>query len=240
MRAILIVLTAILLGGCAGLESGGLSEWLGATGNTARESGSEGQSRTADGIRQALQLGAQRTTTALSDEEAFAPGTRYHIALPEQLQSMAGLLRTAGYGERVDQLEQRMNEGARQAVAEATPVFRETIRDMTVRDAMAIVNGGPTAATDYFRQRTEVTLEQRFAPIVRENLRETGFYSQYRGLLDVYDAMPVTDKPDLDIEAHVLNKTLDALFHRLAAEERAIRQAPLERGSALIQSVFGA
>lgn len=239
MRATGLILAAILLGGCASMDQKGVSDWLGFGGAMARSAGYGDQAETADGIRQALQLGSQRATSELSRQGAFDPGTPYHISLPEELQTVAGMLRTAGYGERVDQLETRMNRAAEEAVAEAEPVFRRTIRDMTVQDALGIVNGGPTAATDYFRQHSTMALRERFRPIIRENLEQTGFYRQYRGLLDIYDALPVTEKPDLDIETWVLNQSLGAVFSRLAEEERAIREAPLERGSELIQSVFG-
>lgn len=240
MRATGVILAALILAGCANMDQSKVSDWLSFGGAMARGAGQGDEAQRADAIRQALQLGSQRATAELSKEGAFDPGTRYHIPLPEELQTVAGMLRTAGYGERIDQLEQRMNRGAEEAVGEAAPVFRQAIREMTVEDALAIVNGDPGSATRYFRQKSTVALRERFRPLIRENLEQTGFYSQYRGLLDIYDTLPMTDKPDLDIETRVLDHTLDAVFHRLAAEERAIREAPLERGSELIRSVFGA
>ena len=36
-----------------------------------------------------------------------------------------------------------------------------------------------------------------------------------------------------------MNQSLNALFGRMAAEEKLIRQAPMARGSALINAVLG-
>ena len=104
---------------------------------------------------------------------------------------------------------------------------------------MDVAAGGETAATDYFRGQTEAQLRERFQPIIRSNLEKTGFYSQYKSMLDAYNALPLTSKPSLDIEADLMNQSLNALFGRMAAEEKLIREAPLARGSAMINAVLG-
>jgi hypothetical protein len=159
--------------------------------------------------------------------------------LPEAVQPVATRLRQFGLGGQVDRIEALMNQGAEHAAREAKAVFINAVRGMTVTDAMAIVRGGNTAATDYFRQRTEADLRQRYLPIIKSNLQQVGFYNQYQQLLTAYKRLPLADKPDLDLEQHVLTQSLSALFTQVGEEEKAIRQDPLGRGSAAIAAVFG-
>jgi hypothetical protein len=142
-------------------------------------------------------------------------------------------------GGQIDRIELLMNQAAEQAAVEAKSVFISAVRAMTISDALGIVRGADTAATDYFRQHTETSLRQRYLPIVQDNLRQVGFYQQYQQLLSAYKQLPLADKPDLDLEQHVLTQSLNGLFKQVAEEEKLIRKDPLGRGSSAIAAVFG-
>jgi len=223
------------LTGCA---TGGDNPWYGASKQMAKELGLGESTQAADALKQVLNLSSQRAGTALSANDGYR-ASGYPLTLPGALKPVADTLRKAGMGGYLDKVDTAMNRGAEQAAAEAVPVFRQAINNMTIQDAVDIATGGETAATDYFRGQTEAQLRQRFQPIIRSNLEKTGFYSQYKSMLDVYNALPLTSKPSLDIEADLMNQSLNALFGRMAAEEKLIRQAPMARGSALINAVLG-
>jgi len=197
------------------------------------------QEKMVSGIKEALELGADRATKQLSATGGYGDSSLYRIGLPENLQSIAGTLRKFGLGGQVDKVENLMNQGAEQAAAVAKPVFVDAIKNMSVTDAMAIIRGNNTAATDYFRAQTESSLRTRYQPIIEENLQKIGFYSQYQQLLGVYKNLPISDKPNLDLEEHALTASLDALFKQIAVEEKSIRADPFGRGTQLIGSVFG-
>ena len=223
------------LTGCA---TGGDNPWYGASKQMAKELGLGESTQAAYALKQVLNLSSQRAGTALSANDGYR-ASGYPLTLPGALKPVADTLRKAGMGGYLDKVDTAMNRGAEQAAAEAVPVFRQAINNMTIQDAVDIATGGETAATDYFRGQTEAQLRQRFQPIIRSNLEKTGFYSQYKSMLDVYNALPLTSKPSLDIEADLMNQSLNALFGRMAAEEKLIRQAPMARGSALINAVLG-
>lgn len=231
--SLLIVIS--LLGGCA---SDGSNSWFNTGTQITRDLGYGDTAQTANAIRQALELGSQRASTSLSAANGYR-NNGYPLSLPAGLKPVTDTLRKAGLGSYVDRVETAMNRGAEQAAAEAAPVFQQAIRDMTIQDALGIITGNDSAATDYFRGATESTLRARFQPIIRRNLEDTGFYSQYKSMLDIYNSLPLTSKPDLDVESQLMNQSLNALFGRMAEEEKLIRQAPLARGSALINAVFG-
>jgi hypothetical protein len=190
-------------------------------------------------VKESLELGSSRAADLLSKAGGYQNSSRYRIRLPQALQPIAGRLRQFGLGGQVDRIETLMNQGAEHAAVEAKAVFISAVHSMTITDAMTIVRGGNTAATDYFRQHTEADLRQRYLPIIKSNLQQVGFYNQYQQLLTAYKRLPLADKPDLDLEQHVLTQSLNALFTQVGEEEKAIRQDPLGRGSQAIAAIFG-
>jgi hypothetical protein len=151
---------------------------------------------------------------------------------------LASRLRQFGFGGQIDQVEALMNQGAEHAAVEAKALFVSTVRSMTITDALSLVTGGDTAATNYFRQRTESELRARYQPIIKNNLQKIGFYKQYEQMLTAYKQLPLSNKPELDLEQHVLTQSLNALFAQVAEEEKAIRKDPIRRGSSAIAAVF--
>jgi hypothetical protein len=205
----------------------------------AANAGQSDQSVVTRAVKESLELGSTRAADLLSQAGGYQKSSRYRIRLPEAMQPVAKGLRQFGLGGQVDRIEALMNQGAERAAVEAKAVFIDAVRGMTMTDAMSIVRGGDTAATNYFRQRTEADLRQRYLPIIQRNLQQIGFYNQYQQLLSAYGRLPLADKPDLDLEQHVLTQSLNALFAQVGEEEKAIRKDPLGRGSSAIAAVFG-
>jgi hypothetical protein len=191
------------------------------------------------GIKESLELGSTRASDLLSQAGGYGNHPVYRIKLPDSVQPIASRLRQFGLAGQLNRLESLMNQAAEQAAKEAKGVFIDAVRAMTITDAVGIVRGNNTAATDYFRQQTDATLRRRYQPIIQQNLRQIGFYQQYEQMLGVYKQLPIASKPNLDLEQHALEKSLSALFAQVAEEEKLIRQDPLGRGSRAIAAVFG-
>ncbi len=205
----------------------------------AGAAGTSNQSALERAVKESLELGSTRAADLLSKTGGYQNSPVYRIRLPEPVQPIASRLRQFGLGGQVDQIEKLMNQGAEHAAVEAKAIFIGAVREMTIADAMGIVRGNDTAATSYFRQHTEAQLRQKYLPIIQNNLRQIGFYNQYQQLLTAYKQLPLTNKPDLDLEQHVLTQSLNALFTQVGEEEKAIRKDPLGRGSSAIAAVFG-
>lgn len=219
------------LGGCAEM-----SQILETSGAAAGQSNPAALTRA---IKESLELGSTRASDLLSRAGGYQNSPIYRIRLPETVQPIASRLRQFGLGGQVDRIELLMNQGAERAAVEAKAVFINAVRNMTITDAMGIVRGNETAATNYFRQHTETELRQRYLPIVQNSLQQIGFYQQYQQLLSAYKQLPLANKPDLDLEQHVLTQALNGLFTQVGEEEKAIRKDPLGRGSSAIAAVFG-
>lgn len=206
--------------------------------DVASAAGYNNQAQMVRGVKEALELGTTRAATQLSADGGYSNSALYRIDLPDDIQPLANSLRQLGLGSQLDRVEALMNRGAEKAAVEAKAVLVDAVRNMTVNDALGIVRGHETAATDYFRDQTELSLRARYLPIIQENLRQIGFYDQYRQMLNTYERLPLANKPDLDLEQHVLTQSLDALFSQVAVEERLIREDPVGRGTAVVASVF--
>ena len=193
----------------------------------------------AAGVREALNIASGRAVALASRPGGFLDDARIHIKPPKTLRRIGKALRAIGMGAQVDELEVGMNRAAERAAAEAKPVFADAIRGMTLQDAVGIVRGGDTAATDYFRGATEPRLRSRFKPIVASSLAKVGASKQYDALAERYRALPLAGPTPLDLEEYTTNKTLDGLFTLLAEEEKKIRSDPAQRTTSLLRRVFG-
>lgn len=217
-----------------------LSEIMQTSADVASATGYGNQATAINGVKQVLEMSSNRATGLLGVAGGYANSQEYRIGLPANLQKIASTLRQFGLGAQVDQVEKLMNQGAEQAANEAKDVFVTAVRNMSVTDALGIVRGGDTAATQYFKTQTEATLRSKYSPIIQSNLQQVGFYNQYQQLLSTYNALPIANKPSLDLEQHVIDKGLSALFDQIATQETLIRKDPVGRGSVLIGSIFGA
>lgn len=238
MKIFPLILPLALLAGCQ-FDQDTLNRTLGMTQQVIGAGGQTREAAIAAGLKEALAIGSERAANTLSASGGYANSPLLKITLPEQAQPVANTLRKLGMGSHVDRVEADMNRAAELAAAKAVPVFKDAVTGMTLSDVLGIFNGGDNAATTYFRGKTENALRSEFAPIIRNSLQQTGYYDSYRTMLDVYTRLPLANKPSLDLEQHILARSLDGLFVKLAEEEKAIRQDPAKRTTELLRQVFG-
>lgn len=192
------------------------------------------------GLKEALKVGGERAIELLAAEGGFADHTDVRIPLPGMLESVSGLMRKYGLGTQVDAFEASMNSAAEQAIHEATPIFMDTLDNMTLEDAHRIYSGGDTAATDYFRDKTGTPLNTRLKPLIEQAMASAGVMQAYQLLISqAEEQVPMLKGLSPDIGQHVTDAALDGLFLRLAQEEKQIRENPVARTTDLLKDVFG-
>lgn len=229
-----LCLLALLGSGCAGFSSESLDAFI-----RGGEDAPLDERTVASGLREALRVGTERSVDKTSRLDGYLGNALIRIVIPEQFEGAANTLRDIGFGKKVDEFEVGMNRAAERAAGEATQVFWNAIKGITLQDAFGILNGGETAATEYFRTRTEQTLRGRFKPIVQAKMSEVGLYTTYNELTDYYNKLPFVTKPALDLDEYITQHALDGLFTVLGQEERRIREDPLARTTDLLRRVFG-
>lgn len=232
--ALLAGLALALGAGCAELGAAA-DAWL----RSAQGERPLDASTAAAGLREALAVGTQRAVERTARVDGFLGDALLRLTLPESLEPTARTLRNVGLGSQVDALEVAMNRAAERAAGEARGVFGDAIRSMTIEDALGILGGGPTAATDYFRERTADTLVARFRPIAAGKMREVGLYRVYDRFRAASAAVPGLAATTPDLTESVARQTTAGLFHVLAEEERRIRADPAARTTELLRRVFG-
>nr|WP_320050986.1 DUF4197 domain-containing protein [uncultured Desulfuromonas sp.] len=235
--AAVLVLAVSFVTGCVDVSQ---SPLLGNLLNSSTTSTVLDESTVASGLKEALRVGSERAVSLTAAENGFLGNSLIRIALPEPLQKMDDTLRKIGMGSYVDQFEVTMNRAAERASGEAKGVFWDAITSMTLTDAMGILKGDKTAATDYFREKTSSQLAEKFKPIVQEKMAEVGVYGYYTTLVNAYNALPLASKPQFDLEQYIVEKTQEGVFTMLAEEEVKIRQDPAKRTTELLKKVFAA
>jgi hypothetical protein len=216
----------------------GLLGKIGQGGTTGGGTGALSTSEISSGLTEAIWVGAQRVIGQLGTAGGFESDPAVHIPLPKTIRSAQAVLDKIGYGSLGQELELALNRGAEKAVPEATAVFGDAIKAMTWQDAQGILNGGDNAATQYFKRTTSKPLAERFAPIVDHALAETGAVRSYDSFIGQYKNVPLVPDVKADLTAHVVQKSLNALFLYLGQEEAAIRNNPAARSTDLLKKVF--
>lgn len=233
-RIIPIFIIPLVVAGCASFDSDALERII----RSGKDAPLDEKTVSA-GLKEALRIGTERTVENTSTLDGFLGNALIRIAIPEQFQSAANTLRSIGFDKKVDEFEVGMNRAAERAAGEATKVFWNAITQMTLQDAFGILNGGETAATNYFRTRTQDDLHNRFKPIVKNKMSEVGLYQIYNELTDYYNNLPLVSEPALDLDEYITERALNGLFTVLAQEEKRIREDPVARTTNLLRRVFG-
>lgn len=193
------------------------------------------------GLKEALGKGAQQAIAKLGKDGGFLNDVNVKIPLPDELKKVEKLLRTLKQDKYADEFVATMNHAAERAVPEAAGLLKDTIQQMSLEDARAILKGPDDAATQYFRKNNEAKLKERFLPIVKQATDQAGVTSAYKKLLDkAGPAAGLLGKQATDVDGYVTGKAMDGLFKMIAAEEKAIRQNPVARTTDLLKKVFGA
>ena len=193
------------------------------------------------GLKETLSVGTANTVAATSKVDGYFANQAIRILMPEKVRKVADVLGKVGYQREVDAFVLSMNRAAEKAAPLAKAHFVEAIRAMTFEDARRILDGGDTAATDYFRGKTRKQLYDEFRPVVSASMDEVGVTRSYKNLVGKYAALPLVGgkAESVDLDNHVTTKALDGLFLVLGQEEKKIRTDPAARVTDLLKDVFG-
>ena len=193
----------------------------------------------AAGIKEALAVGTERAVTSLSRKDGYFGNAAVKILMPSSIQKVADVARMAGYQKQVDEFILSMNRAAEAAAPMASRYFGDAIRDMTLEDVRGILTGGNTAATDFFRRKTNDKLYAAFKPVVSQKVGEVGATRAYKNMMGRYESVPMMGGQSLDLDHYVTTKSLDGLFYMVGQEEKSIRTNPAARTTDLLKTVFG-
>lgn len=190
------------------------------------------------GLKEALTLGAQKSSDRLSLTDGFFKDAVVKVLMPPEAVKVENKLRMLGMGQLVDNAILSMNRAAEDASKSAAPIFIDAIKKMTVQDALGILRGADTAATVYLKRTTSPQLTAAFSPVIETSLQNVNATKYWKDLFTAYNKVSFT-KVDTDLSSYVTAKALNGIFYYVAEEEKKIRLNPAERVSDILRKVFG-
>ncbi len=190
-----------------------------------------------NGLRQALEIGAQNSSNILSQVNGYFGNAAVKILMPPEAQKVEQTLRNIGLGSIVDKATLSMNRAAEDAAKSAAPIFINAIKQMSIQDAMQILSGGQHAATDYLKKTTTGALTTAFQPVIQKSLQQVDATKYWSDVFSTYNKFSLK-KVNPDLTAYVTEKALDGLFYNISQEEAKIRTDPAARATDLLKKVF--
>lgn len=133
-----------------------------------------------EAMKSALNIGAQSSSDALSQEDAYYRSA-LKIPLPSEVDSaITTLKKIPGIGDLagnlstdlVEKVVLSINRSAEEAAKEVVPIFSTAITGMTVQDGIGIVTGERDAATVYLKDKTYSQLMDKYQPKMQEVLEQ--------------------------------------------------------------------
>lgn len=160
------------------------------------------------------------------------------ITLPAELGDLRQALARLGVADYLNKIEQSMRQGVQSAAVEVKPFLLSAANQITPLDAAAIFTGKDSSATDYVRRKVGQEIENHFSEKLGSALSKLDFYADYKKLQTAYALLPLSKKPNLDIESQLVTSGVNVMFDVVAQEEMNVRKNPEQAASAVLQAVL--
>lgn len=190
------------------------------------------------GLKAALEKAAKSAVSSLGVKDGFLGNADVKIPLPGAVSKVETALRLLGQSSLADTFVTSMNRAAEQAVPETLDILGKAVSNMSIADAKGILNGGDTAATDFFKKTSDSALIEKIKPLVSSAMAEVNVTQNYQKMVAAASAAGAGTS-DYDLDGYVTRKALDGLYLMMEREEADIRQNPVARTSDILKKVFG-
>jgi hypothetical protein len=228
---IAIAASALILGSsCEMLEESGL-----------------GDSDIAQGLKTALEVGTDSSVFKTSATDGFYKNAALKILLPPEANVIVNNIgKVPGGNQLLENVILRINRSAEDAAKSAAPIFKKSIQDLSISDALAILHGtnpadskksasfDSTAATAYLRSTTFLELTDAFSVPINASLDKdliggVSTNDAWNELTSAYNSVCWVfgeKKVQTTLGAYVTQRALDGLFMKVGEEEIKIRRDP--------------
>lgn len=189
-----------------------------------------------DAIKRLLTLSSQNAFAELMQPNGFFDSQIARIAVPERLGGArvtnvaTAVLRSKPIQKR---LLKQVNRAAESGADLAAPIIADSIRNMSISDAAAIIKGGDRAATTLLQNQLGTSLATRILPGVSKGL------NLFDNEIITLVLSQVSDINFTDISEDVTAKVSDAIYRSIGAEEAKIRANPQATDDPVLIGIFG-
>lgn len=188
-----------------------------------------------EAVRRLLLLASENAFARLTEPGGFWDEQVARLGLDEMLGARGDVLSRVLTSQLFrDRLEESFADFALEASFRAAPVVTEAVRVIGFENAIDLVRGGPSAASDFLRLELGTALIDAMVPELGEAIRlaEDPLVGQAIGAL-------VGVNPG-DVATRIGREVDDAIWGEIAREETAIRADPQATRDPLLIGVFGA
>lgn len=188
-----------------------------------------------EAVRRLLLISSENAFARLTEPGGFWDQQVAQLGLGSVLGARGDVLsRILTSGLVKDQLEDRFATLAIEASFRAAPVVTDAIQVIGLENAIALVRGGPDAASSFLRQEVGTGLLDAMVPELGQAMRlsRDPLLGQALGALTGVDVAGVADRFGRQVD--------NAIWGEIAREEAAIRANPEATRDPLLIGVFGA
>jgi hypothetical protein len=188
-----------------------------------------------DAVRRLLQLSSQRAFARLTEPGGFYDDQLTRIAPPDLGGGKGGavlsaLLRTNAVRNRV---AMALNDLAVDLADNAAPVVMDAVHRMTLADAVSVLRGGPTAATDLLARQARGSVVEALLPGTSRAL-QSDLFEMLSAALSASGGRDYAAMAD-----NISGQISDAIFRAIGREEAEIRRNPRATGDPILIALLG-
>lgn len=188
-----------------------------------------------DAVQRILFLSSERAFARMLQPDGFWDQQVATVGLEGLLGARGGVLSSILTSALFkDRLYDAFGDIAYEGADRAAPLVTEAVRTIGIRNAIDLVNGGPTAATAFLRGSMGSSLIEAMVPELGTAMR----VAQDPLVGQALAALTGVDIPT--VSSRVATRIDDTIWREIGVEEAAIRADPAETRDPLIIGVFGA
>lgn len=188
---------------------------------------------TTQALKKILNSSAFRAITTLRDIN----NDGVEAVLPEDLKPVLSTLNTLGMGGEIDKVTNEIKHISGVALKESEGIMTDAIRELRFEDAVAVVLGGPEAATEVLRQAMYTSVKNRYSAQLNAELDNTDINKYWPVAVGAYNAFS-DEKIETDLASLLAEKAVDGLFLTMGNKEAEIRNDYESLGSSVVNKVF--
>ncbi len=187
-----------------------------------------------DAVQRLLYLSSERAFARMLDDGGFWDQQVAQVGLENLLGARGGVLGTILTSSLFkDRLYDAFGDIAYEGAERAAPIVTDAVRVIGIQNAVALVNGGPTAATGFLRGELGTRLIDAMVPELGTAMRvaQDPLVGQALAALTGVNVSQVATR--------VADTIDDTIWNEIGNEEAAIRRDPRSTRDPLIIGVFG-
>jgi len=209
---------------------------IGATGAVLTLPGCEsmGGFSLVDAVRRLLYLSSERAFARLTAPGGFWDEQVAAIGLSDMLGTRGGVVSSILTSTLFrDRLQGTFADIAIEGAERAAPIVTDAVRVIGIQNALALINGGPTAATGFLRDSMGETLVEAMVPELGQAMRVTSepLVAELLAGLTGIDVAGVAQNVSTTVD--------NAIWTEMGVEEAAIRANPRATNDPLLIGVLG-